>query len=182
MGDGGKSPGTQVQHTLSIGTKGTEFRRFLASKCGTYGRSPNLPGVLPLLPLCVTGAKPRAACCSGGLSPAADQVWQVGNERLACHVEPAAEVVPERDGILGAALGQPEKGIAAIASGLAASAGTDLAADHLAADVVFRAIGVRWYLRPLQHHQQLGLVGMQPRQEPIERGKAGAAAEDAVEA
>ena len=32
---GGKSPGTQVQHTLSIGTKGTEFRRFLASKCGT---------------------------------------------------------------------------------------------------------------------------------------------------
>jgi hypothetical protein len=24
-----------VQHTLSIGTKGTEFRRFLASKCGT---------------------------------------------------------------------------------------------------------------------------------------------------
>src|SRR6476660_1988714 len=34
-GNGGKSPGTQVQHTLSIGTKGTEFRRFLASKCGT---------------------------------------------------------------------------------------------------------------------------------------------------
>jgi len=33
--NGGKSPGTQVQHTLSIGTKGTEFRRFLASKCGT---------------------------------------------------------------------------------------------------------------------------------------------------
>src|SRR6186997_3130384 len=33
--NGGNSPGTQVQHTLSIGTKGTEFRRFLASKCGT---------------------------------------------------------------------------------------------------------------------------------------------------
>ena len=36
---GGKSPGTQVQHTLSIGTKGTEFRRFLASKCGTVRAS-----------------------------------------------------------------------------------------------------------------------------------------------
>jgi hypothetical protein len=35
LGNGGKSPGTQVQHTLSIGTKGTEFRRFLASNCGT---------------------------------------------------------------------------------------------------------------------------------------------------
>jgi len=33
--NGGKSPGTQVQQTLSIGTKGTESRRFLASKCGT---------------------------------------------------------------------------------------------------------------------------------------------------
>src|SRR6476646_10782888 len=31
----GKSPGTQVQHTLEIGTKDTEFRHFLASNCGT---------------------------------------------------------------------------------------------------------------------------------------------------
>src|SRR5690349_11290127 len=31
----GKSPGTQVQHTLKLGTRGTEFRHFLASDCGT---------------------------------------------------------------------------------------------------------------------------------------------------
>src|SRR4051794_25666523 len=33
-GKWGKSPGTQVQHALEIGTKGTEFRHFLASECG----------------------------------------------------------------------------------------------------------------------------------------------------
>jgi hypothetical protein len=31
----GKTPGTQVQHTLVTGTMGTEFRHFLASDCGT---------------------------------------------------------------------------------------------------------------------------------------------------
>jgi hypothetical protein len=31
----GKSPGTQVQHTLKVGTTGTGFRQFLASDCGT---------------------------------------------------------------------------------------------------------------------------------------------------
>src|SRR3954468_15318065 len=31
----GKSPGTQVQHTLEARTKGTEFRHFLASDYGT---------------------------------------------------------------------------------------------------------------------------------------------------
>jgi hypothetical protein len=36
-------------------------------------------------------------------------------------------------------------------------------------------------LRPLQHHQQLGLVGVQPRQQAIQRDEAGAAAEDAIE-
>src|SRR3954449_8657892 len=45
----GKSPGTQVQHTLGIGTDGTEFRQFLASTAERYGRSPNPPGLLPLL-------------------------------------------------------------------------------------------------------------------------------------
>src|SRR4051812_38105938 len=31
----GKTPGTQVQHTLTIGTRGTEFRHFSAPNCGT---------------------------------------------------------------------------------------------------------------------------------------------------
>ena len=36
--------------------------------------------------------------------------------------------------------------------------------------------------RPFQHHQQFGLIGMQPRQQAIQRDEAGAAKEDAVEA
>src|SRR3954452_6253936 len=140
------------------------------------------PGGLPLLRTFVKGAKPRAAFRSGRLAATADQVRQVGNERLACHVEPAAQVIPERDALLGTGLGQTEKSIAAIASDLAAGAGTDLAAGDVAADVVLGAIGVQRDLRPLQYHQQLGLVGMQPRQQPIKADEAGAAAEDTVEA
>ena len=51
----------------------------------------------------------------------------------------------------------------------------------MAADVVFRSVGVERDFRPLQHHQQLGLVGVQPRQQAVQRGEAGAAEEDAVE-
>src|SRR4051812_5617557 len=31
----GKTPGTPVQHALALGTRGAEFRHFLASDCGT---------------------------------------------------------------------------------------------------------------------------------------------------
>jgi len=34
----------------------------------------------------------------------------------------------------------------------------------------------------VEHHQQLGLVGMQPLEQAIERGEASGALEDAVEA
>src|SRR3954452_3762565 len=98
----------------------------------------------------VKGAKPRAAFRSGRLAATADQVRQGGDERLACHVEPAAQVIPERDALLGTGLGQTEKSIAAIASDLAAGAGTDLAAGDVAADVVLGAIGVQRDLRLLQ--------------------------------
>src|SRR5919112_423878 len=104
----------------------------------------------------VRGAKPRAAWGSDGLAAAADQVRQARDQRLPRHVEPAAQVIPERDGVLGAGLGETEKGIAAFTAGITAGSGTDLAADHLAADVVFRAVGVQRYLRPLQHPQQFG--------------------------
>lgn len=53
---------------------------------------------------------------------------------------------------------------------------------HLAAYVVFRSVGVQWYLRPIEHHQQLGLVGVQPLEQTIQRGEACAAQEDTVEA
>ncbi|MEA2726593.1 MAG: hypothetical protein QOF70_1068, partial [Acetobacteraceae bacterium] len=83
--------------------------------------------------------------------------------------------------MLGAGLGQAEEGIAAIAPGVAAGSGTDLAAGDLAANVILRTVGVQRDFRPLQHHQQLGLIGMQSFQQSIQRDEAGATAEDAIE-
>jgi hypothetical protein len=53
----------------------------------------------------VREAKLQAACGSGGLASAADQVWQIGNERLPRHIEPTGQIVPECDGVLGPDLG-----------------------------------------------------------------------------
>jgi hypothetical protein len=36
-------------------------------------------------------------------------------------------------------------------------------------------------VRPLQHHQQFGLVRPQPCQQPVQRDEAGAATEDTIE-
>ena len=66
---------------------------------------------------------------------------------------------------------------------VAACSGADLAARDLAADIVLGAVGmlsgVSW---SIEHHQQLGLVaGIAERaQQTIQRGKASAAAEDAI--
>ena len=100
---------------------------------------------------------------------------------MAGDVEPAAEIVPERHAVPGAGLGKAQEGIAAISTQVAACPGADLAACDLAADIVLRTIGVQRDFGPLQHHQQLCLVGVQARQKAIQGGKAGAAAEDAVE-
>ena len=81
----------------------------------------------------------------------------------------------------GTGLGQAKEGIAAIAAEIAACAGADLAACDLAADVVLGAIGMQRHRGMIQHPQQVRLVGPQSCQQAIERGKAGAAAEDAVE-
>ena len=95
--------------------------------------------------------------------------------------EPCAEIVPECDVEFCASLGESEEGVAAVAAGIAASPAADLALGDLAANVVFRTVGVQRNLRPVEHHQQLGLVGMQPLEQAIESGEPGAAAEDAVE-
>ena len=49
-------------------------------------------------------------------------------------------------------------------------------------DVALGAIGVQWDLGAIEHHQQFRLVGVQPLQQAVQRGEAGAPAEDAVEA
>ena len=50
----------------------------------------------------------------------------------------------------------------------------------MAADVVFGSVGVERDFWPVEHHQQLGLVGMKTSEQPIEGGKAGLSLEDAV--
>ena len=58
----------------------------------------------------------------------------------------------------------------------------DLALGDVAADVIFRSIGVQRDLGPVEHHQQFGLVGVQPREQAVEGDEAGVALEDAIEA
>src|SRR5271165_6189716 len=130
----------------------------------------------------VIGAEPRAASRSGGLAAAADEVGEAGHRRGAGGTEPGAEIVPEREAELLARLAEAEEGVAAVAAGAGLGAAANLAFGHLAADVVLRTIGVQRDLRVVEHHQELGLVGVQPLEQAVEGGKAGGAQEDAVEA
>src|SRR4051794_14483570 len=95
--------------------------------------------------------------------------------------QPGAEIIPEGEAELGAGFGEAEKGIAAIAPAIAAGAAADLALGHLAADGVFSAVGVQRDVRPIEGPQQLGFVGVEAGEQPIEGSKAGAALEDTVE-
>src|ERR1700679_2543588 len=79
---------------------------------------------------------------SGRLPATADEVRQGGNDGLSPHAEPAAQIVPERDAVLGAGLGKSQEGIAAIAAEIAAGSSADLTAGDLAAEVVLGARGV----------------------------------------
>ena len=115
----------------------------------------------------VTGAKGGR---SGG-GALADEVWQGEDGWRAGDVEPAAEVVPERDAELVAGLHQAEEGVAAVAAGLRAGATADFAPCHLAADVILRAVGVKRDIRPFEGAEQLDLVGVEPGEQPVEGGK-----------
>lgn len=95
--------------------------------------------------------------------------------------EPAAQIIPDRDAELVTGLCEALKGVSAITTEVAPCPSADFPPGDLTADVVLRAVGVEWDFRVIQHHQQLGLVGMQPCQQAIQCGKAGTAAENAVE-
>ena len=51
----------------------------------------------------------------------------------------------------------------------------------LAADVVFRAVGVQRDFGPIEHLEQFSLVDMEPSEQTVESDEAGAAREDAIE-
>src|SRR5450755_3849335 len=130
----------------------------------------------------VIGAKPRAASTSGGLSAAADEVWKLRDGRPAADAEPGAKIIPEGDAELPAGLSEPEKCVAAVATDVAVGSAADVAFGDLAADVVFRTIGVQRNVRVIEHHQQFVFVGMQPLQQTVKGDEAGAPLKDAIEA
>ncbi len=102
--------------------------------------------------------------------------------RCVRYTQAVAKILPEADALLGAGFHEPEERIAAIAPQIGAGAGGDFTPGHLAADIVFRAVGVQRVLGPLQHRQQLFFLGAGPRQQPGERGKARSGGKDAIEA
>src|SRR4029077_13837080 len=118
--------------------------------------------------LLVTGQNP-GQFCSGGLSATADNVWQIGHVWLTRNAEPVAEVVPECDAKFGGGAHQSEECIAEVASIDTACAAAD---RDMEADVALGAIGVERYPGAIEHHQQLGLVGVQPREQATQRDEA----------
>src|ERR1700738_3373727 len=119
---------------------------------------------------------------SGGADTLSDVVVERFDDRVPHHLEPAAQIIPDGDAEFVTCFGETEESVTAVPSDVASRPGADLAPRHLTANVVFRAVGVERDFGSLQHHQQLGLVGMQARHQAIQRGKASAAKEDAVEA
>src|SRR5215207_9151283 len=96
--------------------------------------------------------------------------------------EAGAEIIPEGDAELCAGFAEAEEGVAAVATGVASCAAADLAFGDLAADVVLRTVGVQRDFGPIEHHEQLALVGMEASEQAVEGDEAGAAREDAIEA
>ena len=91
------------------------------------------------------------------------------NDHCPHYFEPAAQEIPDCDTEFVACLREAEERVAAIPSDLAASSGADLAPRDMTADVVFRSVGVERNFRLFQNHQQFGLIGVQPRQQAVQR-------------
>src|SRR5579864_3459199 len=98
------------------------------------------------------------------------------------HLEPVTQIIPEADPEFGAGFGEAKERIAVVAAKVASGSGADLPPRDVTTDIVLRSVGVEGDLGPFQYHEQFSLIGMQPRQQPVQRGEAGAAKEDAVEA
>ena|SRR5579863_9978226 len=80
------------------------------------------------------------------------EFWQVWNDLGVRNEEPSAEMIPECNAELGAGVHQGEEGVGAVTSIVTAGVVADLPLYDVAADVSLRAIGVQWYLRPIEHH------------------------------
>src|SRR3954453_4806192 len=82
------------------------------------------------------GAKPGHGGRSGGPDPRSDVLVERLDECVAHHLEPAAQIIPDRDAEFVAGLGEAQESITAVAADIAARPGTDLTAGDVAADIV----------------------------------------------
>src|SRR5215208_5417379 len=117
---------------------------------------------------------------SGCLAASSDEVGQVRDSGLVRDSEPSAKVVPEAEAELGTGLSQAEEGVPAVASGVAAGSAAHLAPGHLGPDVVLRSVGVQRDLRAVEHPEQVGLVSVQPREQPVQDDEAGPTPKDPI--
>jgi hypothetical protein len=90
--------------------------------------------------------------------------------------------VPEADTLLGAGFHQTEKGVATVSAQITSRSAGDLPPGDLAADVVFRSVGVQGDVGSLEHQQELTFLSLEPAQEPVERCVARARREDLLKA
>ena len=111
-----------------------------------------------------------------------DEIWQAWDGWLIWDGEPVAKIFPIGDSEFGAGLGEAEKGVSAVASGLAARSSADFAFCDLTADIVLRPVGVEGNLGAIEDRQKFAFVGVQAFEQMIEFAEAGASLEDGFEA
>src|SRR5215831_10397242 len=118
---------------------------------------------------------------SGRLGSGEDDFWQLRNGLGTWDGKSVAQIVPKCDFELGAGLGEAEEGVAAVPAEITARAAAELSPGDVAADVVFRSVSVQGDFGSIEHHQQFGLVGVEPREQAVESDETGLACEDVVE-
>ena len=95
--------------------------------------------------------------------------------------EARAEIVPERDPQFETGFCQTNEAVAAVGTRVTAGATANLSPCHLSANVIFRSIGVERNLGTLEHHEQFGLLFVQPSEQTVECDESGLELEDAIE-
>ena len=97
------------------------------------------------------------------------------NDRVPGDFESAAQIIPDRDAELVTRFGETEESITTIPTDVASCPGADLTPRDLTTNIVLRTVCMERDFRPFEHHQQLGLIGMQPHQQAVQRGEASGA-------
>ena len=92
----------------------------------------------------------------------ADEIGEPGHAVGIRDLQPGTEVIPERNGELGAGFQEAEEGVARLLAGRGAGLAGDPAFGDEAADGVLRTVGVQRDVWPVEDPQQLVLVGVGP--------------------